>query len=201
MRAAVHTSPEVSARALSWLHELCGAQASIRSQLVIQEKVPELIAIITGPSKHSQKDWLIASSILIKVLSDPNASGKISASDRLAISTAIDSLAARRQEPLALFVAAKLAETSGLKKAPEGYGGAVGAEILSYATKQALVPTAEHVPLHYGANMISILATSAVCFSVFFFFLLILHFSSIFLCSSHPFMHRSGGEHAPLRRS
>jgi hypothetical protein len=100
---------------------------------------------------------------LLNLSHDAEAMAKVAPSDRAALASAVDSLAKQREEPLALFAAAKLGESlnGSAPRGIEGFGGETGGRILASFVHDNAADTFEHVPSHHGAGLYSIALNSA----------------------------------------
>eukprot|EP01122_Echinamoeba_exundans_P005146 TRINITY_DN15319_c0_g1_i1.p1 TRINITY_DN15319_c0_g1~~TRINITY_DN15319_c0_g1_i1.p1 ORF type:complete len:467 (-),score=139.99 TRINITY_DN15319_c0_g1_i1:53-1453(-) len=161
--AASQTPLSLRWRALSWLNELSSTSHNIRLQIAVQQKVPELIAYATRRADTEHNEWLLASSILLNLSHDAEALAKVAPSDRQALASTVDALAKQREEPLALFAAAKLGEAinGSAPRGIEGFGGETGGRILASFIHDNSADTFEHVPSHHGAGLYSIALNSA----------------------------------------
>jgi hypothetical protein len=170
-------------RALSWLLHLSRQSHTVRSQIVNQEKVEDLISLLAAGQKSDGKnEWFIAANILSLLLKDSAVAAKINPKDRAyvfqdsalrftsinkpkcrAIEKAQLSLAARKDEPLALIAAAQLGQSiASAAIVGEGFTGALGDRLNSHILTYSAAPTAVNLQPYHGAGMVSILLNSAV---------------------------------------
>lgn len=68
-------------RALSWLLNLTRQSHSVRSQIVSQDKVEDLVALAT-PNKSEKNEWFIAANVLSMLIHDSAVAAKLSARDK-----------------------------------------------------------------------------------------------------------------------